>query len=126
MRNENYSHKRLYRSRNGVIGGICRGIADYVGVNVFWVRVATALAFLAFFPIIIAYVIAVICMPLEPVMVPVTDEDKEFYSSFSSSRTMALARLKRKFEQLERRTRRIESLVTAREYAWEHRLRSGQ
>jgi len=36
---------------------------------------------------------------------------------------MALHRLKRTFDNLDRRIQRIESIVTARDYDWERRLR---
>ena len=35
---------------------------------------------------------------------------------------MALARLKRTYDNIERRIRRMENLVTAHEYDWERRL----
>ena len=35
------SRRGLYRSRNGVLLGVCRGIADYFDFSVFWIR-ATA------------------------------------------------------------------------------------
>jgi phage shock protein C len=35
---------------------------------------------------------------------------------------MAIRRLKRTFDNLDRRIRRIEDIVTARDYEWEQRL----
>ena len=58
-------------------------------------------------------------MPLE------TEEAQEFYNSYTSSRSLALHRLKRTFDSLDRRVQRIESAVTAREYNWERRLNEG-
>lgn len=123
-----YERKRLYRSRSGLICGVCRGLGEYADISPLWIRLGVLAAFFlsGFFPVVIAYFVAALLMKPEPVLPPASDEDLEFYNSFASSRSMALARLKRKLEQLERRTRRIESAVTAREYAWEHRLRTGQ
>jgi len=41
------------------------------------------------------------------------------------SRGTALRRLKKTFDDLQRRIQRIETIVTSREYDWEQRLRNG-
>jgi phage shock protein C len=38
---------------------------------------------------------------------------------------MSVSRLKRKFDSLENRIRRMESIITAREYDWDRRFESG-
>lgn len=128
MSTNEFETKRLYRARDGWILGVAKGLSNYVDISPFWIRAALVITFFAtgFFPIVVLYVIAAILMHKEPVITPETEDDLEFYNSYASSKAMALARLKRKFEQLERRTQRIESMVTAKEFAWEHRLRSGQ
>ena len=114
----------LYRSRKGILFGVCRGIADYFNFSVFWTR---ALAILAFFitgvwPIVIIYVIAGLLLKPEPV-IPISDEDQqEFYDSYTHSRYRAMQRLKRKFENLDRRIRRMEDTVTSRSFDWEERI----
>jgi phage shock protein C len=61
-------------------------------------------------------------MKPEPVLPLETEAEQEFYNSYATSRSMALHRLRRTFDQLDRRIRRIESIVTSREYDWERRL----
>ena len=119
--------KMLYRSRRGLILGVCRGLADYTGIPVFWVRVVVIAITLpsGFFPIPLLYIVAGILMKSEPVIEPLTDDDHDFYNSWASDRSLALSRIKRRFEQLDRRARRMEDLVTAREFDWEQRMRSG-
>lgn len=60
--------KRLYRSRtNRMIGGVCGGIAEYLGVDPTAVRIAAVLlSILPLVPGIIIYVIAWIVVPLAP------------------------------------------------------------
>ena len=121
----NTYRRRLYRSRDGMVFGVCQGLADYSELSVCWLRVIliTAFIFSGFFPVVFLYLIAAIIMKLEPVHPVNSDDDLEFYQSYASDRAMALSRVRRKLKHLERRTRRMESHVTAREFDWDARLR---
>ena len=114
----------LYRSRDGIILGVCKGIADYFDFSVFWARVITLifLFFSGFWPIMIIYFIAALLMKPEPVLSIQTDEEREFYDSYIYSKKGATDRLKRRYNNLERRIQRMENYVTSREFDWEHRL----
>jgi len=114
----------LYRSRSGIIFGVCKGIAEYLDFSVFWARaiVVVATLFTGIWPIPVLYVLGALLMKPEPVLPLETESDREFYNSYVSSRTMALHRLKRTFDSLDRRLRRMESIITARDYDWERRL----
>jgi phage shock protein C len=59
--------KKLKRSRNQQLAGVCAGIAEYFGWDITLVRVIYALLtiFSAGFPGIILYIILWIIMPLE-------------------------------------------------------------
>jgi len=114
----------LYRSRNGIILGVCRGIAEYFDFNIFWVRAIAVLLlfFSGFWPIMGLYFIAALMMKPEPAIPIRTDEEQEFYNSYIFSRKGATDRIRRRYENLERRIQRLEHSVTAREFDWEHRL----
>jgi phage shock protein C len=114
----------LYRSRHGVILGVCRGIAQYFDFSVFWTRaIAVALLLLTWFwPVLILYFAAALLMKPEPVVPITSDREQEFYDSYLHSRKTAIDRLKRRYEDLERRIRRMEHGVTSREFDWERRL----
>ncbi len=114
----------LYRSRHGRIFGVCRGIADHFAIPVVWVRLAAIVGcfFTGFWPMIGAYVIAALLIKPEPVIPFQEESDQEFYDSYVNSRVLAVQRLKRTFDNLERRIRRMENIVTARDYDWEQRL----
>ena len=114
----------LYRSRHGCILGVCRGLAEYMNVSVFWTRViATALMFFTGLWLVLGlYFLAALLMKPEPAVPLVTEEDGEFYSSYTSSRSMAIRRLKRTFDSLDRRIQHIEDIVTSREYDWNRRM----
>jgi phage shock protein C len=118
--------RRLYRSRHGVIFGVCRGLADYSGINVVWIRIAALIIFFGtgFFPAMAGYILVAVIMNPEPVRPFASAEDEEFYGSYTSSRTAALNRLKRTMDRLDSRIRRMEHVVTSREYDWDRRLNS--
>jgi phage shock protein C len=99
-------------------------MAAHLGVPVFWVRAgAVAGMFVTgFWPMIGAYVIAALLIKPEPIIPFQEESDQEFYDSYVNSRGLALQRLKRTFDNLERRVRRMENIVTARDYDWEQRL----
>ncbi len=126
---EPYRHRgeyerTLYRARNGVMGGVCQGLSTYYDLNVFWVRVAFVFLTLCtgIWPMVFVYIIGLIAMKDEPVMPLETAEDEEFYHSYSGSRSMALQRLKRTFDNLDHRIQRIENAVTTRDFDWDERL----
>ena len=116
----------IYRSRKGVIFGVCRGVAEHFDFSVLWARVI-AVIFLfvsGFWPAIGLYLIATLLMKPAPVIPLKTEDEQEFYDSYASSRHLAAGRIKRRFENLERRIRRMEHIVTAREFDWDEKLKS--
>jgi len=120
------NHQRgIYRSRNGVLLGVCRGIAEHFDFSVFWVRFLAVVVFIftGFWPLVGLYLLAALLMKPEPV-IPIEDEgEQEFYDSYIHSRHGAVHRLKLRFERLERRIRRMEHVVTSREFDWDERIR---
>jgi phage shock protein C len=115
----------LYRSRDGAILGVCKGLAEYLDFPVFWMR-AIALVLLVLsgiWPLAIVYFVAALLMKPEPVLPLETAAEQEFYHSYASSQSMALQRLKRLYDTLDRRIHRIEDIVTAPEFDWERRLK---
>ncbi len=57
--------RRLMRSRNRMIAGVCAGMAEYFGLDIALVRIAYLLLtiFSAGFPGILIYIIMMIIMP---------------------------------------------------------------
>jgi len=117
-------HGGVYRSRSGVIFGVCRGLAEHFDFSVFWARTIAVIFFLVsgFWPAIGLYLIATLLLKPAPVVPLETEAEQEFYDSYTHSRGMAARRLKRRFENLERRLQRMEHIVTAREFDWENKL----
>lgn len=123
-RSRNHRSRGFYRSRNGVILGVLRGIAEYFDFSVFWARTVAVVLLLitGIWPITGIYLLAALLMKPEPV-VPIGNEaEQEFYDSYTHSRLNAVRRIKRRFDGLERRLQRMEHRVTSPEFSWEDRL----
>jgi phage shock protein C len=69
MSYDDYTGRRgLYRSRHGILAGVCAGIAEHFDLSVFWTRVVVVVAFIltGFWPVGAAYIIAALMMKKEP------------------------------------------------------------
>lgn len=108
----------IYRSRNGIFMGVCRGLAEHFNFSVFWMRTLVFIAFLftGFWPMGILYLVAGLLLKPEPVIPLESDNEQEFYQSYTHSRSSAIQRLKRKFDNIDRRIQRMEDRVTSREF----------
>ena len=118
------SDRQLYRSRKGIIMGVCRGLSDFFNLRVGWVRLlAVAILLISgIWPIVIIYLVAGVLMKPEP-MIPLENEDqRDFYDSYTSNRRRTMRDLKRRFSTLDRRLRRMEDKVTSRDFDWEQKI----
>lgn len=65
-----YGHRSggLYRSRDGMIAGVCAGLAEYFDFSVFWTRAIAVGLFLCsgIWPVLVVYVIAALMMKKSP------------------------------------------------------------
>jgi phage shock protein C len=100
--------------------GVCKGLADHFDFSVFWTRVIVLLLFLftGFWPVGVMYIVAGLILKLEPASPLKTERDHEFYETYATSRASAIQRIKRKFDNLDRRIQRMEHTVTSREFDW--------
>lgn len=112
-----------YRSRKGSVFGVCRGLAEHFDFNVTAMRVLWVIGGVTLtFPVVLIYIILAFALKPEPVIPLESADDAEFYASFTASKSMALHRLKRTYDNLDRRIQRMESIVTDRGYDWDNRL----
>ena len=105
----------LYRSRSGMILGVSKGLADYFGFSVVWVRAILIICLIlsGLWPIIGLYFLAALIMKPEPEAPVMSEADK---------RKSTIERLKRRYEKMERRLRRMEDVVTTKDFDWDQRL----
>jgi phage shock protein C len=68
MRNDVIPKHRLYRARDGLIFGVCAGLADWLGIARFWSRFAVVVIFLftGFWPVAGIYLASALLLRREP------------------------------------------------------------
>lgn len=113
----------LYRSRSGIILGVCRGLADYLGIAALWIRLAAVVVLLAtgLWPITILYFITAFIMKPEPAG-SVHIADGREYDRCRYSNESVFQGLRHKFKKMDQRIRRVEDIVTDRAYDWDRRM----
>ncbi len=118
------SGRGLYRSRNGFIFGVCRGLADYFDFSVFWIRAIAVILFIftGFWPVVGIYLLAALLMKSAPVKDGGTGWLPKSGHRYRCAGNDAAERLKRKWKHLEKRIRRMEDKVTSREFDWNSRF----
>jgi phage shock protein C len=118
------SKRGLYRSRNGILLGVCRGVAEYFDFSVFWIRALVVILFIftGFWPVVGLYILAALLMKSEPATHARTGLNQKSGSRYHRARNDAGQRLNRKWRHLEKRLRKMEDKVTSREFDWNSRF----
>lgn len=114
----------ICRSRKGILLGVCRGLGEYFGFSVFWIRATAVILFIftGFWPVVGIYILAALLMKSEPADHSGAGCRPPGGSRYRRTRNDADGRLKRKWEHLERRLRNMEAKVTSREFDWNRRF----
>lgn len=62
-------HRRLYRSRDGIVWGVCQGVADWMEIPVGIIRTICVVSLIlsGVFPMALIYAVAALVLPPEPV-----------------------------------------------------------
>ena len=110
---------RLYRNpEEGVLFGVCAGLADYFGVKAWQMRAAAILLFLFSAPLaIFTYLMASIFLPRRPEQKPYRSRDEEeFWRSVSGRPEQTFSALRYRFRSLEERLAGLERHVTSDEF----------
>jgi len=119
-----FSRRGLYRSRKGILLGVCRGVADYFDFSVFWIRAIAVILFICtgFWPIVGVYILAALLMKSNPAKTADTASKPRSGCRRRHTGHDAAERLRQKWKHLEKRIRRMEDKVTSREYDWNSRF----
>ncbi len=113
-----HRRNRLYRdTENGVLRGVCAGIADYFGANVVTVRALALLALFIFTPAtVLAYLIAAVTLPAAPEKLFDTAEEAGFWRDIRTEPSATFSGLRHRFRSAEQRLRTMEAYVTSSGY----------
>ncbi len=116
---------RLYRdNRNGVIFGVCAGVADYLGFSTGLVRLLTFLALIFFFPAtVIGYLILAVFLPRRPPAVFRDADEEVFWRSVTDAPDKTFGAVRQKFRDLDTRLQRMEQRITNEEFDLRRRFR---
>lgn len=119
------SRNRLYRDRdNGMIFGVCAGLADYFGFDLKVTRICVAIGGLFFFPtvIIIYAILGLLLDPAPPVDRDRFGDDHALRRRVRSEPHATLRSVRYRFREIDRRLQRLEKHVTSKKYKLEREL----
>jgi phage shock protein C len=106
---------KFYRDkRNGKLMGVCAGIADYIGVEVLWVRVATILLVFATGWALLVYFLIGWLAEDQPRGLYETHEDEKFWQGVRANPKRTTRDVRSKFRDIDRRLADIETYYTSR------------
>ncbi len=101
----------LYRDKhNGKLMGVCAGIADYTGVDVFWVRlIAVASMFMTSGSSIFAYFIAGFILSKKPPHLYRDESERKYWQGVRQSPRRTAREIKASFRDIDRRLAAVEA-----------------
>ena len=109
---------KLYKDPlNGRFMGVCAGLADFFDVRVGAVRFLTVIGSIFFFPTIpIIYIIVGFLLERKPADLYEDERDEAFWRTVRTRPDYTMVDLRRRFREVERRTRNLEAYVTSRQF----------
>ena len=101
----------LYRDKfNAKLMGVCSGIADYTGVNVFWVRLGALMSiWLTGGMAIPAYFVAGMLLSKKPANLYVDRDEQKYWQSVRQSPKRTAREIRARFRDVDRRLAEVEA-----------------
>lgn len=118
--------KRLYRSRDKVIAGVCGGVAERMGWDPTMVRIAFAVLFFTgiLSAVFIVYIVIWAITPVAPYRPRHLSPDEErFWRSVSDRPAETFSNIRYKFKDMDDRLARMERSVTSEEWKLKREFR---
>ena len=109
------THTTLYRDKEcGKLLGVCAGIADYTGVNAFWVR----LAFLFSIPMtggfsIMAYILMGLLLSRKPERLYEDKQEQKYWQGVRQNPRRTVREVKARFRDIDRRLAEVENFYVS-------------
>ena len=104
----------LYRDKhNGRIMGVCAGIADYTGINVFWVRLGTVALSLALGWPIIAYFVAGMLLNKKPPYLYRDESEQKYWQGVRQNPKRTAREIRARMKDIDRRLADVETFYVS-------------
>lgn len=120
--------RRLYRDReNGIVAGVCAGIADYFGFDVTITRIIVAIGLFVFLPTtLVAYVVLALLLPTKPRESARARDDasETLQRSVRSSPHSTLDNIRHRFREVDGRLQRLEKYMTSKRFKLDREFES--
>ena len=99
----------LYRDKqNSKILGVCAGIADYTGINVFWVRLATLLLIPMTGFVVPLYFISGLLLGQKPAELYGDEQEEKYWQGVRQSPKRTTREIRARFRDIDRRLADVE------------------
>jgi phage shock protein C len=121
-----FSPTGLYKDgMKGKIAGVCAGLGDYFGIRPNIVRlIAVLLSLFGFFvPVLIVYIALAFLLEQKPRELAENPEEDRFWREVRTRPDYMSVDLKRRFQEIEKRTRQLEALITSKQFRLNRELR---
>lgn len=115
---------RLFRDKeNGILAGVCAGLANYFGLNRRGLQLVVAVGSLFFFPIVVpAYIALAILLPVRPTNLYENESHEKFWRGVKLAPTDVFSNLSHRFRELDLRLQKMEAYVTSKEFEMDREL----
>jgi len=116
--------RRLYRDKeNGMLCGVCAGIADYFGFDLTATRVLTVVLQFMFPATFLVYIVMCMLLPKKPREMYEDREEEQFWSSVRKSPMATVASVRHTMRELDAKLQRMERYVTSPGFGLEREFR---
>ena len=107
----------LYRDKhNAKLMGVCSGIADYTGVNVFWIRIAFVASILTGVLGVVAvplYILAGLLLNKKPSHLYVAPEEQRYWQGVRQSPKRTAREIRSRMKDVDRRLAEVETFYVS-------------
>ncbi len=104
----------LYRDKtNAKLMGVCSGIADYTGVNVFWVRMAFVILVLSTGIALPLYFVAGLLLDKKPPYLYSDSQEQKYWQGVRQSPKRTAREIRSRMKDVDRRLAEVESFYVS-------------
>lgn len=117
-RDENLRRDKLYRNgEDGMIAGVCAGLADFFGFDLTLTRVVVAIGAFFFPTLIVVYIILALLVPRRPSSRRQRDpKDEVLQRKVRAEPHATLSTVRHRFRELDLRLQKLEKYVTSKRF----------